>query len=349
MLDAILDALRDERGHDVFLGADRISHREFANLVWTYAGGLRLREARSIALVGRPGPPTLAMLLAAVGTGTRVDWIDPRAGEGLVRARLEAAASTITVAESGLAWPLRGPGWLRRGMGLPSMDTWPEIVPIDHIGAAQQRRFGPEPDAAAMAVFEQGRTEEPLGVVHSVASLSEGLDNLASVCDGDGPVLTDSILVMLACLGAGRPIVAAARRRRVLAAQVRRRKVACSVLHCWERVLAAGSPVSGTVVTVEESTATLARLRELGAERVIRMYALPGLFPIAFSDEPEGPLRLVDGVDAWSSRDGELRVAGPAMAPRAIEGPWLDDLGTGRNGVVDGRRLWLGERIPPPA
>jgi hypothetical protein len=38
---------------------------------------------------------------------------------------------------------------------------------------------------------------------------------------------------------------------------------------------------------------------------------------------------------------GELRLSGPAMAPRYIEGPYRDDVATGRRGRVEGRRLFL--------
>ncbi|NLE99285.1 MAG: hypothetical protein GX596_15050 [Propionibacterium sp.] len=340
MLAEILEGLRTRSDADVFLGADRITQHEFADLVWTYAGGLRLRQARSVALVGRPGPTTVAMMLAGIGTGTRVDWVDPRAGEAYVRARIEAAAPDIAIAESGLAWPLKGPKWLRRSMGLPSIDVWPEIVPIDHIGAAQQRSFGLEPEAPALTLFPRGRLEEPIGVVHSVASLSAGLRGLAAIDEGGGAVLTDSLLAMLAAVGGGRPIVRASRAGAV-PKQLRRHAVECSYLASWDEVSGTGARLTGTVVVDATAPATtLHSLRGSGADRVMRVYALPELFPIAHSDT-DGVLELTDGVEARVADDGTLRLRGRAMAPRTIEGPYLDDV-TSR-GRLAGRTLRLAD------
>lgn len=344
MLGDILDSLRPDSSADVFLGADRITHQEFADLVWTYAGGLRLRQARSMALLGRPGPTTVAMTLAAIGTGTRVDWIDAFAGERLVRARVAAAAPEVAIAEAGLAWPLKGPRWLRRCMGLPPVDIWPRVIPIDHVGAAQQRRFGLESHAPALAVFHRGRTEEPVGVVHSVASLSSGLRAVADMCPGDGPVLTNSLLMMLACLGSGRPIISASRAAGRIPAQIRRRGATLSHLHSWDEVARHEGRLSGTVLvgaTAPEST--IDYLRASGAERVVRMYALPELFPVAYSDAPDDRLVLADEVEAHIGDDATLRFTGPAMAPRTIEGPYLDEVLSGRRGRLESRTLWLGE------
>lgn len=290
MLAEILNGLRDQTSDDVFLGVDRISHDEFADLVFTYAGGLRARKLRAIVLVGRPGPTTLAMTLAGIGTGTRVDLIDPHDDEALVTARLEAGAADITVAESGMAWPLRGPDWLRRIKKLPQGDVWPTITPIDSVGGAQQRRFGLEPDAPALGLFRGD--EEPLGVVHTVASLSLALEALADLVDGDGPMHTDSMVMMLACLGSGRQIVRNPKNRRIV--------------HRYTRS--------------ESDVTTLSTLD--GPTR--RVFGVPALFPIATADD-DGPWRLVDGIDA--ELDGDiLRLSGPAMAPRNIEGDYRDDV-----------------------
>lgn len=342
MLAGILDSLATRDDAPVFLGADRIGGDEFAELVWGYAGGLRARGERSVALVGAPGPAIVAMVLAAVGTGTRVDLIDPRAGDEFVRARLEASAARTTVAASGLAWPLRGPKWLRDRMGLPKHDVWPEIVSIDHVGGAQKRRFAPDDEAAALTLFSAGRREEPLGVVHTVGSLSAGVGGLAALLDGEGPVLTDALVVMLAAIARGRPVVRASSRAHWLARQVRRQGRAVVAVRDWRRLRDARP--GGTVIVGGEEPAPYdeaASLRSAGAARVVNVYALPDLFPIAISSDG-GPLELVDGVEARTDHEGALFLRGAAMAPRFVEGPYRDEVATGRHGAVEGRRLSLG-------
>lgn len=343
MLAGILDSLPTRGDGAVFVGADRIGGDEFAELVWSYAGGLRARGERSIALVGAPGPTMVAMVLAAVGTGTRVDWIDPRAGDELVRARLEASGARLTVADGALAWPLKGPKWLRDRMGLPKYDVWPQIVPVDHVGGAQKRRFALDDDAAALTLFPRGRREEPLGAVHTVGSLSAGVGGVAALLGVEGPVLTDSLVVMLAAVALGRPVLRASSRARLLAWQVRRHGSGTIALRDWRRL--GDAPRGARVLVGGEEPAPADAVVSLlsSGVRVTNVYALPDLFPVAASVDG-GALELVDGVSARTADDGELLLGGAAMAPRFVEGPYRDEVATGRHGAVEGRRLSLGER-----
>lgn len=313
LLSDILDGLRRRRDDEVFVGIDRIGGDEFADLVYTMAGGLRARNAASLALVGRPGPATVAFLLAAVGTGTRVDLFDPYTDEELLTARLEAAVPWNTVADVGMAQRLRGPRWLAKRLGLPNRDIWPEIITLDSISAAQQRRFGPDDDASALTLFHGDA--EPLGVVHSVASLSAGIEALAGLLPEGEPLLTDSYTATLAAISRGIRVLPARPKTRSLERQHRR----------------AGSSILAT----EPATITYTSQARREAEF---LWMLPPLFPVArFRD---GVGKLLDGVEA-RAEDGLLHLHGSAMAPKNLDGEPIIEVATGVAGGVSGREIWF--------
>ena len=313
LLSDILDGLRRRRDDEVFVGIDRIGGDEFADLVYTMAGGLRARNAASLALVGRPGPATVAFVLAAVGTGTRVDLFDPYTDEELLTAQLEAAVPWNTVADVGMAQRLRGPRWLAKRLGLPNRELWPEVIALDSISGAQQRRFGPDDDAPALTLFHGAA--EPLGVVHSVASLSAGIEALAGLLPEDGPLLTDSYAAALAAISRGIPVLPARPKAKSLERQHRR----------------AGSSMLAT----EPATITYTSQARREAEF---LWMLPSLFPVArFRD---GGGQLLDGVEA-RAEDGLLHLHGSAMAPKNLDGEPIIEVATGVAGGVSGREIWF--------
>lgn len=332
MIQQLLDRLADRPEEHVFLGADRITREEFADLVWRYAGGLRKRGARSVVMLAPPGPASLAFLLAALGTGTRLDFVPREGGTDLVRARLESAGSDFVVAGAGLRFALKGPHWIRSPLGLPHYTLWPEIVGIDDIGAAQQRRFGVADEQAAALLFTGGTVSAPAGVVHTVGSLSAVLTQLVGLADGaaGAPAVADGFGGMLAALALGQPIVRPARPAR-LARQLARLAPANVFLHRhrWPAGAAAGDfrAISFGPATPELVT----RLRGLGAGRLWALFGTAEAPLIAADDgsgHPDSVGRLLDGVSARLA-DGQLWVSGDGVAPRLVDGEWVGEQATG--------------------
>lgn len=355
MIQQVLDTLGQRPDEPVFLGLDRITRREFADLVWTYAGGLRKRKARNFALVARPGPTTLALALAAVGMGVRIDLIDPRGGTELVQARLDAAVPDFVVAEPGLKFALRGPKWLRKPLRLPDYRIWPEIISIDDLGGAQVRRFGVDDDQSALLVFTSGTTDEPKGIVHTAGSLSSGMRMVSSLFDplANGPVMAGTFFVMLPALALGMPVVRPARKPAKLVRQFRKYRPSHTYLTPpeWRAALDAGAKLTGRVFagSAPVTPELLRRQREAGASQAWGVYAMTEVFPAAAvesrdkpDDDPRGDFvgTLFDGVEARII-DDEVILSGASMAPRYVEGDWRDDVATGDLGRLEGRRLWL--------
>ncbi|WP_296138383.1 class I adenylate-forming enzyme family protein [uncultured Tessaracoccus sp.] len=355
MIEELLQDLRARPDALVFLGRDRITRAEFADLVWTFAGGLRARNPRNVALVARPGPATLAFALAAVGMGVRLDLVDPRGGTELVQGRLEAAVPDVVVAEPWLRFALKGPGWLRRPLGLPDWRIWPEVVAIDDVGGAQVRRFALTPEQSALCVFTSGTTDDPTGVVHSLASLDAGFGMVASLFDAhaEGPVVADTFFAMLPAIALGLPVLRPASRPAALAKQLRRWRPSHTYLTPprWRALLAAGGTVTGRTFagSAPVTAELLGRLRGAGASEAWGVYAMTEVFPVAAvessnkdADDPLGDHagRLFDGVEARVEGD-ELILAGTSMAPRRVDGSWVDEVPTGDLAHLDGRELWL--------
>lgn len=358
MIQQVLDTLAERPDDPVFLGIDRITRAEFKELVWSYAGGLRKRKARNFALIARPGPTTLALALAAVGMGVRVDLIDPRGGSELVAARVESAVPDFVVAEPGLKFALKGPRWLRDALRLPDWRIWPDIVGIDDLGAAQVRRFGVEDDQSALLVFTSGTTDEPKGIVHTAGSLSAGMGMVASLFDADAsrerPVVADTFFAMLPALATGLPIVRPAKQAKKLARQLARWEPTHTYLTppMWRAALDAGATLTGRAYagSATVTASLLQRLRDAGAEQAWGVYAMTEVFPIAavesrekLADDERGDHvgRLFDGVEARMADDGELIYSGASMAPRHVEGDWVDEVASGDLGELDGRDVFL--------
>ncbi|WP_297749462.1 class I adenylate-forming enzyme family protein [uncultured Tessaracoccus sp.] len=355
LLQRVLDGLADRPDDPAFLGLDRISRAEFADLVRTYAGGLRKRKARNFVLMARPGPASFALALAAVGMGVRIDLISPKGGTELVQSRLEETVPDFVVAEPGLRFLLKGPGWLRRPAGLPDWRIWPEIISIDDVGGAQVRRYGVEEDQSALTVFTSGTTSHPVGVVHTAGSLSAGAEMVSTLFDADapGPVMAGTFFAMLPAYALGKPIVLPARNPRRLAGQLRKWRPSHTYLTPpqWRAALAAGATTTGRVFAGSATVTAnlLSRLRAAGADEAWGVYAMTEVFPAAviesrnkLTDDARGDHvgRLFDGVDA-RIEDDEIILSGRSMAPRCIDGAWRDDVATGDLGVLEGRELWL--------
>lgn len=345
MLEALLNDLGSAPEVAVFGGMDRITRGEFSQLVWTYAGGLRKRQARNIGLVGRPGPTTLAFLLAALGTGTRVDLIDPTAGTEIVRARLEAAAIDLVIAESNMRFALKGPKWLRGPLGLPHYSVWPEILGIDDLGAAQQRRFGVERDQAAVLIFTGGTPETPSGVVHTAGSLGYGINQIMDCCAGSetGPALVEGYLEMLVAFSLGKEIIQPARSVRRLARQITNRKPSITQLTAstWAALLAAGAKPNTVALTRHWPgfEGILAELNRAGTAQTLGVFGDPSTGPVSVlsgdPNEGRGTVgEIFSRVSLRVSKKNELVVGGPGIAAKRLSGEWVEEAHTGH--LVEG-------------
>lgn len=364
---ALLNSLGERPGDDVFVGLDRITRGEFADLVRNYAGGLRKRKARTVGLVAGLNPPSLAFVLAAIGMGVRVDLIDPRGSTELVGSRLELSMPDFVVATPGIKFALKGPKWVRGPMRLPDWRIWPEIVAMDDVGGAQVRRFGMERSQPTIGMFSGGSLEEPLGVVHTVASLAAGAQAITEPLQGGlgGPVVAQSWYAALAAFAVGKPLLVPKRSGRALARQIRRAKPS----HCylspaqWRAVLTAGGAPTGQahVGPGPVSEALLRRLLDAGADETWAWFGMAETGPVAVrrgvgsdaaSDLPLG--RLLQGVTARVDA-GELVIGGASVAPRNMEGDWVDERRTGVRCGVRGsslrlvgnnpERIWCGGRL----
>ena len=346
----------DERPDDaVFVGMDRITRDEFAELVRTYAGGLRKRKARSVGLLAPPGPTTLALLLAALGMGVRVDLLHPRGGTQLVAARLESAATDFVVAPPGMRFGLRGPKWLRNPLRFPDWQIWPEMLGVDDLGGAQVRRFSIDDDQPALSVLAGGTASEPVSVVYTASALAAGVEAVAQRLrvGSNRPVMCASWRAMLAAFVVGKPLLVPAKRHGAVVRQVRKWRPSHTLLAParWRGFLAAGGVPTGYAhVGVGAVTSTLPkRLLEAGADAVWSWFGIPEGCPIAALEERARQQNstglhvgeLVDGASAHAEDDGSLTYSGATMAPRHIEGDWVDAHRTAALGRIDGRQLWL--------
>jgi acyl-CoA synthetase (AMP-forming)/AMP-acid ligase II len=379
MLAELLAGLRDDDDRPAVLGArrggrpvPRATRGDLSVLAGGYAAALHgrgLRAGDTVGVAVRPGPRSLAVLLAAYRLGVRVAVLDPSAGPDVLLARLATARPQLVIADAaaqavaGWAAPLAR----RAHLALPDLAA---IAPAVTVGrrlpgcAPALRPGGPLPpvfdgDGDAVIVFTSGTTSRPRAVVHTRASLAAGM---RAVRDLVRPVAGEAVLggtffVLVPSLASGAPVALPARRPAALARQVARLGPQASYLTPPQvrAALASGTRFTGRVYSgsAPVSAGLLAAVRRCGARQAWGVYALTELFPAAAVESGaksgwngDGDLvgDLLPGVVARVDDGRQVQLSGPNAADRYLgEGPlyWVS---TGDVGRVEGTRLVLGGR-----
>ncbi|XVU23394.1 class I adenylate-forming enzyme family protein [Actinoplanes sp. CA-054009] len=372
MLTELIDGLREGDDRPALPGATR---GELAELVRGYAVALApLAPGDTIALAVRPGPRSLATLLAAYHLGLRVAVLDPTAGPDVLRARLALAAPKLVLADAAAQAVA---GWAARlarraHLALPELSA---IAPVKTIG---RRLPGSPPalrplpgrlprgydgDGDAVIVFTSGTTSRPRAVVHTRRSLSAGMTavrDLVRPVPG-APVLGGTFFVLVPSLASGAPVAFPSRRS--LPRQIRELNPQATYLTPPQirAGLAAGARLTGRVYSgsAPVSASLLSAVRRSGAAEAWGVYALTEVFPAAAVEEStksafttDGDLvgQLLPGVTARvrptpaaPASDGELMLSGPTAADRYLGEDPLDWVATGDIGrVLDDGSVVLG-------
>ncbi|MEV6846099.1 class I adenylate-forming enzyme family protein [Actinoplanes sp. NPDC051411] len=364
MLTELIESLRDDDPRPALAGS--ATRGDLARLLRAYARALHdegLTAGDTLGLAVRPGPRSLAAMLAAYHLGLRIAVLDPTAGPDVLLARLSLAPPRLVLADaaaqavSGWAAPLAR----RAHLALPDLGA---VAPVRTIGrrlpgSAPRLRCGPGSlprayagDGDAVIVFTSGTTSSPRAVVHTRASLSAGMAavrDLVRPAPGT-PVVGGTFFVLLPSLAAGAPV--AFPRGRAL------RKLHPQATYLTppqlRAALAAGVRFTGRVYSgsAPVSASLLAAVRRAGASEAWGVYALTELFPAAAVEssakaafEGSGDLvgDLLPGVSAEICA-GQVMLRGPAMADRYLGSPPLERVATGDAGLITDGRLVLGGR-----
>jgi len=207
MLDQLAAALRADRHRPALLAATALTGRsrvlastgDLVDLTDGYIAALHrhgLAAGDTLGVAVRPGPRSLAVLLAAYHLGLRVAVLDPTAGPEVLTARLALARPALVLADAAAqavaGWA--GPLARRAHLALPDLAR---IAPVRTVGRrlpgcapALPTGGGALPaafdgDGDAVIIFTSGTTSRPRAVVHSRAGLAAGM---RSVTDLVGPV-----------------------------------------------------------------------------------------------------------------------------------------------------------------
>jgi acyl-CoA synthetase (AMP-forming)/AMP-acid ligase II len=380
MLDVLLASLRGDDHRPAVLGARRTGRSavqatrgDLSRLVGGYAAALHgrgLAAGDTIGLAVRPGPRSLAVLLAAYRLGLRIAVLDPTAGPDVLVARLALAAPKLVLADAaaqavaGWAAPLAR----RAQLALPDLSALAPTVTVGRRlpGGAPELSpsTGPVPapyhgDGDAVIVFTSGTTSRPRAVVHTRASLCAGMCAVHDLVRPvpDEPVLGATFFVLLPSLAAGAPVALPARRPRTLAHQLAWLAPQATYLTPPQlrAAVAAGVPFTGRVYSgsAPVSSALLSSVRAAGAREAWGVYALTEVFPAAavesaakaaYADAGDLVGSLLPGVSARVGGDGQLLLSGPNAADRYLGEKPLRWIATGDIGRLDGRTVVLGGR-----
>jgi acyl-CoA synthetase (AMP-forming)/AMP-acid ligase II len=358
----------------VLTGRRPVTRGDLAELVLGYATALHARGLRAgdtVGLAVRPGPRSLAVLLAAYRQGLRVAALDPSAGPDVLLARLRVAAPRLVLADAaaqavaGWAAPLAR----RAHLALPDLGT---IAPVATVGA---RLPGTAPvlapgagapprahdgDGDAVVVFTSGTTSRPRAVVHTRASLTAGMRAVRELVRPrpGRAVLGGTFFVLLPALTAGAPVALPARRAAALARQIRRLDPQATYLTPprLRAALARGVPFAGRVYSgsAPVGAGLLAAVRRAGAAEAWGVYALTEMFPAAavessakaaFTGDGDLAGDLLPGVGARIGDDGQVLLSGPNAADRYLGEEPMTEVATGDAGRLAGRTVVLGGRL----
>jgi len=379
MLDELIAGLEPDDDRPALLTAGRTGRTvvratrgELGRLATGYAAALHARglvAGETVGLAVRPGPRSVAVLLAAYSLGLRIAVLDPTAGPDVLLARLALAAPRLVLADAaaqavaGWAAPLAR----RAQLALPDLTALAPTVTIGRrlpgTAPALPPATGPAPvfagDGDAVIVFTSGTTSRPRAVVHTRSSLAAGM---RAVADLVRPAPAEAVLggtffVLIPTLASGAPVALPARRPGPLARQVAR--LAPQAIYLTppqlRAALAAGVPFTGRVYSgsAPVSAALLAAVRRAGAREAWGVYALTEVFPAAAVESSAksafaGPGDLVGdllpGLSARTDENGQLLLAGPNAADRYLGEERLGWVATGDIGRVEGRTVVLGGR-----
>jgi len=393
MLDELMAGLRADDDRPALLAARRTgrsvvpaTRAELGRLATGYAAALHahgLVAGDTVGLAVRPGPRSVAVLLAAYSLGLRIAVLDPTAGPDVLLARLKLAAPQLVLADAaaqavaGWAAPLAR----RAQLALPDLAALAPTVTIGRrlpgTAPTLAPAAGPAPvfdgDGDAVIVFTSGTTSRPRAVVHTRSSLAAGMRAVANLVGlnparGGQPgqvrstrsadaVLGGTFFVLIPALASGAPVALPARRPRTLARQVARLAPQATYLTPPQlrAALAAEVPFTGRVYSgsAPVSAALLAAVRRAGAREAWGVYALTEVFPAAavessvknaFAGTGDLVGELLPGVEARTDETGQLLLAGPNAADRYLGEEHLDWVATGDIGRVEGRTVVLGGR-----
>jgi acyl-CoA synthetase (AMP-forming)/AMP-acid ligase II len=383
MLSELLHGLHDADDRPAILGTRtsgrpvvRATRGDLARLTDRYARALHARGLRPGDTVGvavRPGPRSLAVLLAAYRIGLRVAVLDPSAGPDVLLARLAVAAPRLVVADAaaqavaGWAAPLAR----RAHLALPDLAAVAPTVTVGRrlpgcapaLVAGPTSAAGPAPvfdgDGDAVIVFTSGTTSRPRAVVHTRAGLAAGMravhDLVAPVAGA--AVLGGTFFVLVPSLASDAPVALPARRPGTLARQIARLSPQATYLTPPQvrAALAVGTRFAGRVYSgsAPVGAGLLAAVRRAGATQAWGVYALTEMFPAAAVEsavksahDGDGDLvgELLPGVSARADDAGQILLAGPNAADRYLGEQPLTWVSTGDIGRVTGRSVVLGGR-----
>ncbi|MFI1987806.1 class I adenylate-forming enzyme family protein [Actinoplanes sp. NPDC020271] len=369
-----LDAgLRPGDDTPALLGKRRVTRGDLAELRSRYAGALHARGLRpgdTLGVAVRPGPRSLAVLLAAYRMGLRIAVLDPSAGPDVLLARLALAQPALIVADAAAqavaSWA--APLARRAGLALPDLSRLAPAVTVGRRlpgSAPALQAGGPPPpaydgDGDAVIIFTSGTTASPRAVVHTRAGLSAGMRAVAELVRPQPgvPILGGMFFVLVPSLASGAPVAVPARRPRALARQITSLRPQATYLTPPQlrAALDAGTPMRGRVYSgsAPVSSSLLSRVRAAGADEAWCVYALTEVFPAAAAEATtkaahrgDGDLvgELLPGVRARLSPDAELQLAGDGVCDRYLGAEPHEWVSTGDLARLDGRRVILGGRV----
>jgi olefin beta-lactone synthetase len=363
MLDSLIGGLHEDDPRPALIG--QATRGDLAHLIKGYARALRdedLTAGDTVGLAVRPGPRSLAAMLAAYRQGLRIAVLDPAAGPDVLLARLALASPKLVLADAaaqavaGWAAPLAR----RAHLALPDLSA---VAPVRTIGrrlpgSAPRLRLRPgslprpyEGDGDAVIVFTSGTTSSPRAVVHTRASLSAGMTLVRDLVRPvpDEPIVGGTFFVLLPSLAAGAPVAFPRLLRRL------RPQATYLTPPQLRAALAAGTRFTGRVYSgsAPVSAALLSAVRQAGATEAWGVYALTEIFPAAAVSssakaafEGSGDLvgDLLPGLAGQISPSGQVLLRGPSAADRYLGSPPLGWVETGDAGFLNGRQLVLGGR-----
>lgn len=372
MLDELNAGLRPGDDTPALLGRRPVTRGDLAELRDRYAGALHARGLRpgdTLGVAVRPGPRSLAVLLAAYRMGLRVAVLDPSAGPDVLLARLTLARPELIVADAAAqavaSWA--APLARRAGLALPDLSRLAPAVTVGRRlpgSAPALRAGGPPPpaydgDGDAVIIFTSGTTSSPRAVVHTRAGLGAGMRAVAGLVRPEKgvPILGGMFFVLVPSLASGAPVGVPSRRPRTLARQVAALKPQATYLTPPQlrAALDAGVPLRGRVYSgsAPVSSSLLSRVRAAGADEAWCVYALTEVFPAAAVEatakaahDADGDLvgELLPGVRAQLTPGGELQLAGAGVSDRYLGADPHEWVSTGDIARLDGRTVVLAGR-----
>jgi olefin beta-lactone synthetase len=370
MLDSLIASLREDDDRPALAG--RVTRGELGRLTHGYARALHRRglgAGETIGLAVRPGPRSLAAMLAAYHLGLRIAVLDPTAGPDVLAARLALARPRLILADAtaqavaGWAAPLAR----RAHLALPALDTLAPVVTVGRRLPFSPDSLRPVPgpplpgfdgDGDAVVVFTSGTTSRPRAVVHTRRSLSAGMTAVRDLVRPapDVPVVGGTFFVLLPSLASGAPVALPARRG--LAKQIRELAPQATYLTPPQlrTALADGVRFTGRVYSgsAPVTAGLLQAVRSAGAKEAWGVYALTEVFPaaavessakIAFDGDGDLVGALLPGVTATTDESGQLLLAGPTAADRYLGEEPFTRVATGDRGRVDAGQVVLGGRL----